>query len=61
VNTNNTHVHVQGPSTATCMVLTTYHKIPKRKKTGSFLENSKDEKTFPHIYIQNKEAQVFKL
>jgi hypothetical protein len=43
------------------MVLTTYHKIPKRKKTGSFLETSKDEKTFPHIYIQTKEAQVFKL
>jgi len=50
VNTNNTHVHVQGPSTATCMVLITYYKILKRRKTGSFLENSKDEKHF-HIYI----------
>jgi hypothetical protein len=28
LNNSNGHMHVQGPSTATYMVLTTYHNIP---------------------------------
>jgi 5-methylcytosine-specific restriction endonuclease McrBC GTP-binding regulatory subunit McrB len=50
LNDINGHMHFQGPSTATCKRLTTYHNVPidfssknikKKNDSGSNLENTK--------------------